>query len=291
MVTVTVESGRKGGNPGGRVSIPYNGKTMHAYLKYCPHSNLPEQHPMQPHHQPVYEAITASLARHLGLTVPYHCVLNNQSGRISFEYTDAFTEQADPKARERLRENMPYYYISQWIDFPEELDDCQNQQDALAAEALYRDILAIGDIEGVQQNIAYFYDDLYDTCELFYIDLGCSFVDAKEGTMRQRNAVSKLIQWPPPKKNSLKTAIDTAQKRNQRYLLETPEGSLVSPDSLKDVATSMRIPVFPDMRVPVHKLLTEEEVDYISSFVALSAAHALKKYEDSELFDDKLIKI
>ncbi len=292
MVTIDVDSGPKGGNPGGMVRIPYDGQQMKAYLKYCPRSELPHDHPMQPHHQPVYEAITNRLARYLGLSVPDHFVLNNMTGRVTFRYTDAFEQQDDPQSRKRLRENMPYYYVSKWIDFPEEdVDRCESLEDELAAEALYRDILALGDIEGVGQNIAYFYDALYDSCELFYIDLGCSFVDAKAGSMQQRNEVSKLIEWPQKKKNELKTAARHSQKRNARYLLETPDDSILSPDTLKEVATHLHIPVFPDYRVPVNKLLRDEEIDYISSFVAISTAHALKKHENSEAFQERLIRL
>src|SRR3989344_6929855 len=116
MVTITVTSERVGSNPGGKCIIPYHGRTIESYIKYCNLSHLPRNHPFNVPNQPIYEALTLTLASKLGLHVPEFWVLYNEDRSVNFSYEDKRLE------RKKLDSDRLCYLVSRLVILPRDED-------------------------------------------------------------------------------------------------------------------------------------------------------------------------
>ncbi len=100
---IIVNTERKGSNPGGKGIVRFSEYDMPMYLKYCPGSRIPPKWGFNPQNQPVYESITAKMARELGLHIPNFWVLINRNHDLKFDLRDG----AD------IDTNRKYYFVSE----------------------------------------------------------------------------------------------------------------------------------------------------------------------------------
>lgn len=176
MTKVEITSKRKGGNPGGACQVSNSFERFSAYFKYCygTHFSNGEASEFNAHNQPVYEAMTFELARRFGLRIPETYVLINRKRNVQFSGWENYDEK-DPSGRD-------FYFVSRIIKHPKRTDEDLKEKQALERDAPYLDALLISDIKGRKQNYAFEKNE--DGERITYLDLGCSFVHAKEGYLR-----------------------------------------------------------------------------------------------------------
>jgi len=176
VTKVEITSKRKGGNPGGACQVSNYSEEFSAYFKYCygTHFSNGEASDFNAHNQPVYEAMTFELARRLGLKVPETYVLINKKRNVNFSGWENY-DGKDPSGRD-------FYFVSRIINHPKRVEDDPREKQALEADIPYLNALLISDIIGTRQNYAF--EENENGGRITYLDLGCSFVHAKEGYLR-----------------------------------------------------------------------------------------------------------
>ena len=170
---IILTSEPKGSNPGGKGKTTIYGEEKEIYLKYCNISHIRHPTHFNAQHQPIYEAITFALAQKLGLIIPDYYIILNGKKDLKFSYK---------KGIKKLAGDKPYYFLSELVQLPINEDPPKVQQQ-MKKEKIFRDFLLISDISGKKQNFCYFEAP---HPYMFYIDLGCSFVDSVGGILQQR---------------------------------------------------------------------------------------------------------
>jgi len=270
-----------GSNPGGKAKVTIFGRELDVYLKYVYGSKLLRQIPFVPHNQPIYEALTLLLARQFGLKVPDFFVLDNHEKHIQFSYGPNIR-----KSNRNLDSNHPYYFIS--IIF-QETPDIGILEQLVQKEKMYRDFLMIGDIEGRKQNYG-LYQVPGNGQTVVYIDLGCSFVDAHEGFIKQRTGITKLIR---DQKGFIHEHSKNEFRGVRKYLENLyiisnhhnpSQQQIISLIELIDSIPEQKIPLIstsPKIKLQENRLgylLSPEEINEIQNLLLMSFASVLKQY-------------
>ena len=241
MSVIDVISEKKGGNPGGKVRLDSYSPPQLYYAKHCNSSRVTRRESSFVYtHQPVYEAVTCEMARELGLKLPDFYVLDNRKNKVNF--------RADG-CKSDLKDGKPFYFLSFMVSLQESVPD----GDALVKrESVYRDILQISDIVGRRQNYTFLNGGL------FYLDVGCAFVDAHQGHIGFRRQHPKLLDKKPLK---------SARKRIGRYDLVLLDGESIDLLDFVDMPRDLLIPVMTSEGDKTSKrldsLITNEEIDEI----------------------------
>lgn len=273
-VKVEYLSGRKGSNPGGKVilsgDVPggTNGKhvrsVFEAYMKYCLLPDKLRGSSFTAVHQPIYEAATFQLARQFGLQVPNFFVLLNPRKDVVFEGWKDFKEK-DPSGRR-------FYFISEWLTSP--LDDLDRHAEhsrgsqMVIGEMPYLDILHIADITGKRQN--YLLCDRNGEPDVYYVDLGCSFVRATHGRLVKPTR-TRGIESPH--------ALRTAERQIAKYGVITADQQNIIPlEALPLAIRNMSLPTLnPRGKVDLRDLVAEAELEEMERDIVYTASRNLHK--------------
>lgn len=262
---IEITGNRIGSNPGGKCLV--NSPRMlpfEAYIKYCPGYHFPHSIGLNARNQPVYEAVTNSLARILGLEVADFFVLVGAEG-VNF------------KKREGVREEFGggrVYFVSKTLPKPTKINDLKLYS-AMEKERIYRDLLGVEDIEGRANNYVFYPDD--GDGRLVYLDLGCSLgIHAKEGSVTIRGKISDAIM-------ERKTA-RTLTKEANRYVVD-PKGSsrTLCISDLLDGFHLIGIPILgetPTIKRLEH-LLSEQEIETLKVMLVLCMTETFRKNRHS----------
>ncbi|MBD3253167.1 hypothetical protein GF386_05520 [Candidatus Pacearchaeota archaeon] len=213
-----------------------------------------------PTHQPVYEALTFAMVNNLGLHTSDYYLLQNPHGNLPFKLETGI--------KTNIRSGMPFYFVSKLMEC-EGLDDVREASALVSDEMIYLDLLQVSDIVGRPQNYCYI------DGKVFYLDLGCSFVDAHEGRLELHNKHGK-----PLSRKQLRKSL----KELERYSIVGKGGyrSMTLAD-FAEMPRYLRIPTLnPRGRVSLTSLITEEEIEEIVSRLAFSAKKTLDSYKGSE---------
>ena len=259
-------TGRKGSNPGGKGRLSLFGRPMDVYLKYCAGNKLDPKSYLDFTHQPIYEALTLVIAKELGLHTPRFWIMNNNGRDVKFNYNNGRKDK-------KIQSNLPYFFVSELVKGIEN-EDMERQKNALIEEKIYRDMLNITDISGRKQNYIFITEPGHDF--LLYIDLGCSFVDAHDGVITQRNVHAKGRTLSRKEKRRLNSTL-------KKYWIEAAhQGELLNLGDLVENIPKTKIPTLnPAKGVSLDVLLAEEEIDEIQSLCLVSFNSILRKYKDS----------
>jgi len=264
---IEVLSGPKGSNPGG-FCIFNNGKNkFEGYFKYCVGSRIPKGYSsLVPEHQPFYEAITFELARRLGLKTPSFFVLLNNKRDVKFEDSNNFFPHN--------HSGRPSYFFSRKIYEPNVhgLDEIGNK--IIDRERVYLDSLMISDILGKRQN--YMILSKNSNFEVFYLDLGCSFVHAVDGFIRLPNDLKKYSGSCSKKRDkcSLK----------DKTVLGADDNLLVNLEELVYSFEGLTVPTLnPFSRIPISDLISREEIAEIDNYVVHGLCKSLHEYKENNL--------
>jgi hypothetical protein len=154
-----------------------------------------------------------------------------------------------------IKPNMPFYFFTRMKSLPPR-ENLEESNMAMERESIYRDLLQVSDVVGKKQN--YFYDDR--THRLCYFDLGCSFVDAHEGSIE-----IKTHHPVPLDKKRLKQTL----KRFERYSIRTINGNMLNMREFIESPYSLSLPTYnPETYMPLQKLITDYEIHEIVSRLA-----------------------
>ena len=255
-----------GSNPGGKVNIPLASEQAF-YMKYVngvDHRKIPPNAPWDFTKQPIYEALTLALCKTLGLLVPRSWVLKGHN--LDLHYHSDVTKRISP--------GKPYYFLSQFVE-KHRVEDEISLEERMQLEKPYRDLLMVSDIEGRAQN--YRLIDDKGTPKLVYVDCGCSFVDAKDGRITQRQELQKLLTNGAKLNKRLRQARRTLEKTGiitNHYDLHQ---SSINAAALVDSIPLIHIPFFPHDHVQTAKLLSSEEMEIIQALFSLNIAQVIRK--------------
>ena len=259
---IILTSEPKGSNPGGKGKTTIYGEEKEIYLKYCNISHIRHPTSFNAQHQPIYEAITFALAQKLGLIIPNYYILSNEKKDLRFSYN---------KGIKKLAEDKPYYLLSELVQLPINEDPLKVEQQ-MKREKIFRDILLISDISGKKQNFCYFEAP---HPYMFYIDLGCSFVDSVGGILQQRQG--KYIELS---KKEYKASI----KMLQKYSIMTRDYQNIFPlHEIIDTLEDIQIPTLnPSNYHTVKSILCEQEIEEIRNILLANLPHSIKRHKESE---------
>ncbi len=266
VINVRVVSQRKGSNPGGRCEI-FNGVVpFSAYFKYCygTHLGRSEVSSFNAHNQPIYEALTFELAKRLGLNAPNTFVLLNRERDVAFLGWEAY-DAKDPSGRD-------FYFVSEIIPHPKEVETNPKEREALTSEIPYLDALLISDIVGRKQNYAFEQND--NGCRrLTYLDLGCSFVHAKEGHLRLAHRL---------KIRNAKEFKRVMKKLEGKKVISASRDKAVDLGYLVEEIGTMPIPVLnPKALLRTNNLLSLGEIEEIRKHIAQGFYDALPNFRQT----------
>lgn len=258
---LTIQSGRKGSNPGGLAYIQDTKQRFQAYLKYCPLSKIDPSYGFNPQNQPIYEAITFEMARRLGLQTPDFFVILNKEKDLTFNI---------PKEFEGIDPHRKCYFATKMITLPENRDVFKAETRIQKEEKTYLDILRIDDIIGRKQNYMF----LDNPERIFYLDLGCSFVHAVNGYIGLQNAEKKVLGKSD---RELKKALNILS----RYELITNNNSdFINMADIANMPNELFIHTLnPRGRIALSDMISEFEISQISKIFALSMLENLKHFD------------
>lgn len=262
--TVEVLSGQKGSNPGG-FCVFNNGKDkFEGHFKYCVGSKIPKGYSsLVPEHQPFYEAITFELARRLGLKTPSFFVLLNNKRDVKFEDPHNFFP--------RSHSGRPSYFFSRTIYEPniQGLDEIGTK--IIDRERIYLESLMISDILGKRQNYMILSKNF--DFEVFYLDLGCSFVHAVGGFIYLPNHLKRYSKSSSKKRDkcSLKS----------RTIVGADNNLLINLEELVYAFEGLTIPTLnPYSRIPVSNLISSKELEEIDGYLIHGLCKSLRGYKE-----------
>jgi len=263
---VLVKSDRKGSNPGGFCSYNNGRDNFEGYLKYCFGSKIPRNLSyLRSDHQPIYEAITFELARKFGLKTPDFFVLKNQDNHVEFEDPEKFSPHT--------HSGRPFYFISRKIHEPALPNLDQIGSEIISKQKVYLESLMIADILGKRQN--YHILPRGNDFDVYYLDLGCSFVHATGG----------FIHLP----NELKTYSRNCDTKRDRCNLKgkavvgSDNKSFVDLEKLTSSFEDLAIPVLGSSPMPLSDLISSEEIEEISSYLIHGLCKGISMYKEQGL--------
>ncbi|MDD5193275.1 MAG: hypothetical protein PHF67_01690 [Candidatus Nanoarchaeia archaeon] len=285
---IRVTSEKKGSNPGGCCQIqeyPHSSPWT-AYLKHCNSSSIKQETTTFRYvHQPFYEAITCQILTELGLHIPEFFVLLNKKAKTESDgrfYSDKtreinFSSERDVKCE--IKSGMPYYFVTRFIERPK-TEDVSAAEEIIGRESIYLNLLQVSDIKGKKQNYVITEEIFEDDSEIntrpvvFYLDLGCNFVNAVNGSLQFHGSHFKPLQ-----KKDLKKALRNLEKHS---IVDMKGSRAISLTELVESPRFMEIPVLnPRCRVRLDRFLSEYEIEEIIARLASGVQTQLHKLRDS----------
>lgn len=259
---VQVLSGKIGSNPGGRCLIedPHRRLQYPVYIKHVLGSKIHGDHDfLIPNHQPLYEAITFAMARQVGLHTPDYFVLLNTANDVHFRSIEG--EKMD------IRPDRHFYFVSELMLHPEH-EDLDLAGKIIELENVHLDLLQISDIVGIKQNY------VVTDGKVFYIDLGCSFVDAHNGMIEL-----KTHHHHPLVGKDLKNGLRNLAKYT---LLCANSDCKIQMDGLATFPRNLELPTLnPKGRIRLDTIMSGAEIDEIVGRFAAGFTKRIRKHKDS----------
>ena len=171
----------------------------------------------------------------------------------------------------KLDDHRPFYLISRLVTLPSE-EDQDALKEQMKKEKLFRDILLVSDVSGKKQNFAYFENPVP---HMFYIDLGCSFVDSVNGILIQRQS-KRVDQSHAEEKANRKIA--------GRYAVRMYDGKNVLPlDQLGSLVDAVSIPLLNNSKkVPVTSILSAAEIAEIKKILNANVVDTIRRHKGSQ---------
>ena len=268
---VVVYSGKKGSNHGGRCIIPHNHLGLPVYLKHCMNSSIRKgMSSFTPMHQPVYEAVTFAMLNQLGLHTPNFYVLLNGNRDIKFSLARNSQNGeviTDPDSQKHIqldiKPGMPYYFVTEIINKPQS-EDVSAAEKIIQNELIYLEFLQVSDIVGTKQNY------IFQDGKVFYLDLGCTFVDAHNGVIALSHKHGDFLCGKELKK--------TLKNLSKVSIVGKGAYRSLSLEDLTEMPRDLQIPTLnPYGRIPLYKLISPDEIDEISARLASGIERRLKK--------------
>ncbi|MBU2562685.1 MAG: hypothetical protein KKF68_03425 [Nanoarchaeota archaeon] len=282
MLEILVTSGPKGGNPGGRCYFGLGREDKSVYLKYCEISRLGTGDFLKVENQPIYEAILLEMAKKVGLNVPNNWViLNKDRSLVEFDYC---LEEGE-KIVKPLDSKRKTFFVSE-LEFSSLSENLNETRELLNSQAIYRDLLNIGDIVGKSQN--YKVLAISGGTKLLYLDLGCGLVDSIGGELRLRKSLSRKLACLDEK------TLKKIRKRLRNYEISGINGSKrVNLDRFGNDLPFFNLKVidaehpFKESCRVVKSLLSLGEIKRLQDIYFLVANNFLKKHKG----DDRLLRV
>lgn len=259
--TIRVTSERKGGNPGGRCDVQCSTQRFAGYFKYCHGSNIRGASTFRANHQPLYEAITFQLVREWELSTTDFYVLLNQDRQVQFLNWRSFMEH-DPAGRD-------FYFVSKISPLPNNCPEPLVNR-ILEAEEAYLDSVLVADIIGKAQNYRCCATQGCSNGKIIYLDLGCSFVYAKEGFLTL-----------PHRLKSYDSRVFREQIRKlERTSVRTLHGKVVNLGNMVATIKDMNVPTLhPFGRAPVSAFLSPTEIHEIEQYIAQGMTETIPAFK------------
>jgi hypothetical protein len=273
---VNVTSGNKGSNPGGECLLydSQGRQLFNAYFKYCHSARIGGKSSLMAKNQPIYEAITLQLAQKIGLRTPKFYVLLNEDKTVQFDGWKKFNLN-DPSRRND-------YFISKMMYRPKpNVNNHEGARKALEKDKVYLESLLVADVINKAQNYIYFpLNEGSDNGYIDYIDLGCSFVHAVDGTM----TLSPKVRdgW-----NGDCSSKDIKRMKNRirgKNIICAENTDVINLEELAAEIYTGDIPVLnPLGRKKIRELLCRDELDEIYTYILCGRSHGLKEFESRKL--------
>ena len=264
---VQITSGPRGSNPGGKCTYfdSMERRQADGYFKYVLASQLAGPTNFTHVHQPIYEQVTLNLAESLGLHVPRTAVLLNWRNDVKFL-----------NWREHLPSNpegRKYYFVSQMVPHPRMTERNEFEREVIDREVPYVKALLISDIIGKRDNYSFTQES--ELGKVTYLDVGCSFVHAKEGFLRLHHKLKIRDE------KDFKRAMKKLQRRN---LILANSRDSVPLDTLIESLPIMLIPMLnPSGFLPLERLIRPGEIEEIKYHIVQGFVDALPDLERRKL--------
>jgi len=264
-LNVDIRSENKGSNPGGRCLISDNGDKFNAYFKFCYGSKLRSASSFVSQNQPVYEAITFELVRQMGLATTDEYVILNEKRDVNFDNWKEHGFKHNPQGRR-------FYFASVIDEVPLVRLDETEAALLVGMESVFLDSLMISDVVGRSHN--YLADADPDNKGIRYLDLGCSFVLASEGFLKD-----------PPRRKSL-------DKKTRKNLSKRLNGKKVYTNGQRTVELAQLVEGISEMSVPtlnprgrreIGEMISGDEIREIQDYMLSSLSRALPKFKEAGL--------
>ena len=264
-VKVEVVSGPKGGNPGGLCRIYSGAEGSDAYFKYVHGKRNGRGSSFRPERQPIYEGLTFQLARELGLRTPQTFVLDNRRRDVRFDNWKLHMNH-DPSGRD-------FYFVSYLVPHPRRDKTDELEVSSLETERLYLEALLISDVIGRTPN--YSFIRYNGNGQLTYLDLGCSFVHAKEG----------FLSVPHDFKDFNTKEYKRQLRKLRGKILLTSDGREINLNDLVENLPVLRIPFLNNLRgrVPLGSIVSGEEFHDIQYYLAKGLVKSLSSFRKANL--------
>jgi len=258
---VKVTSERKGSNPGGYCKFHSNDLDLsRGYFKYCFGSRTSQGMSFLSENQPVYEAITSVLANLFGLKTPPSYVLNNRDRNVSFDGGQEFSK--------RNHSGRDFYLISKIMEESEGVEESFVDL-RVKEDSVYLEGLMISDVVNKRQNYLARMD--LNNLEIFYLDVGCSFVRAVDGFLGVTKKTNNLIC---EKKKSKKI-----KKLKGKSLVPASGSGLINLERIAQGIGDLEIPVLnPHGTMRVDELIGAQEIEDIEKCMVDNFAKNISKF-------------
>ncbi len=154
-------------------------------------------------------------------------------------------------------------------------EDFEKADEAMEAEAIYRDLLLIADIVGKKANYAYLDEPPFEG--LYHWDVGCNFVHAHEGFIDIKNNGRRGL-------NTTRKELKKTFNKLKNYFVHLKNGKKLRLDLLATMPRRMLIPTLhPRAKVKVDSLISVGEIDSIEKILAVNMVRVIGKDKDSPL--------
>jgi len=262
-VVIDIISGPRGSNPGGTCKVHSLGSSFEGYFKYCYGMRIQGVSSFFASHQPIYEATTFQLVRELGLKTTDFYVLLNRDKQVQFRNWRQFRIH-DPSGRD-------FYFVSRII---QNLQECpEDKANSLIRQASpYLNSILVADIIGKRQNYKCLQCSSSQSAEIFYLDLGCSFVYAKEGYL------SLPHKSPPYDSRDFRAIL----RRLSNYSIISLRKKTINLEELVESIQTLHLPTLnPTSNVSLSALLSTDEINEIQSYIAHNLLNSISSLRQS----------
>lgn len=243
-MNIDIFSEKKGSNPGGKCVVVDRKTRFNGYFKYCYGNKFNGATSFKANHQPIYEAITFSIVRELGLPTTDFYVVDNRARDVTFTDWRKFIDH-DPSGRD-------FYFISKLLLLASNGDE-SIANTKLEKDSTYLNSVLVSDVIGKRQNYEVRLEGLEP--KIIYLDLGCSFVYAKDG----------FISLPHQHKTFESKSFKTLSKRlNGTKIVGADNDRIVDLGEMVSRLPYMQLPTMnSNSKVTVGEVLSEEETKEI----------------------------
>lgn len=265
-----VKSEARGSNPGGTCIAQTREKLFECYFKYCYGTKFQGASSFKASHQPVYEALTFQLVRELGLRTTDFYLLLNGNRSVNFHNWKNFMLH-DPSGRE-------LYFVSTILPYKKECSESRANE-LIGMASPYLDGILVADIVGKRQNYRCFPSDRFPSGEIIYLDLGCSFVYAKDGYLTLPH------KSPPYESREYRAML----RRLSNYTILSSDMKEINLAELVENIPILKLPSLnPTSQISLDLLLSRDEIKEIQSYIGHSFMRNISTFRNKGiLFSDR----